>query len=56
MPKVFVCESGPMGGVSIVFVCGSTADALRWTGTMIESGREFEIYERQDDLIDFPAP
>lgn len=41
MPKFFVCEEGPMGGVDIVFVTDSQADANRWMG---ENGKGRDLY------------
>lgn len=56
MPKFFVCESGPMGGVSAIWVGASAADALAFTATLdAERANGCEVFERQDGLIDFPA-
>lgn len=48
MPSIFVCVEGPMGGISIVFVCESKFDANMWIEQRrkIESSVEFFIYER----------
>jgi hypothetical protein len=46
MPKVFVCEQGPMGGVSIVFV---TDDVPNGIGYMADNpNRELFLYVQID--------
>lgn len=41
MANFFVCENGPMGGISIVFLADTLADANRW---MAEEGKGRDLY------------
>lgn len=46
MPNYFVCEAGPMGGVSIVFVAADRASCDLFVNR--NPSRELFIYELQD--------
>lgn len=54
MSDFFVCEPGPMGGISIIFVGDSVRACLDFVATLDERRQNnCEIYERQE-LVDFP--
>lgn len=46
MPQFFVCESGPMGGISIVFVGDDRASCDLFINR--NPSRELFIYQLQD--------
>lgn len=54
MPEFFVCEPGPMGGISIIFV-GATARMCMDYINSLDENRQLgcEIYQRQN-LVDGP--
>lgn len=54
MPNFFVCEAGPMGGISIIFAGDTARACLGFVATLDEKRQSgCEIYERQN-LVDFP--
>lgn len=46
MPEYLVCETGPMGGASIVFVCNAHWQAKKWIKEKNKKDpeREFFVY------------
>lgn len=46
MPQFFVCEAGPMGGCSIIFVARDRASCDQFINR--NPSREMFIYELQD--------
>jgi hypothetical protein len=46
MPEFFICESGPMGGASIIFVCNDEAVAVANVYKLRMEGREVWVYRQ----------
>lgn len=53
MPTYFVCTSGPMGGVSIVFVGSDRASCDRFINQRANDGEDYTVYVN-DDLLSQP--
>lgn len=46
MQVFFICESGPMGGIQIVWIGASDSDAREWMRLAANQDRELYMYER----------
>lgn len=56
MPNFFVCEAGPMGGISIIFLGESARACLDFIATLDERRQnDCQIYERQEYVDGPPA-
>lgn len=56
MTNFFVCEAGPMGGISIIFLGESARACLDFVATLDERRQNgCQIYERQDYVDGPPA-
>lgn len=51
MPNYFVCTSGPMGGVSIVFVGHDRAACDQFINQRANDGEEYTVF-KNDDMDD----